>query len=379
MTRSKPAFLLVVALGCGTVAAFAATQIIKDQGGAPPVEMVEILVAAKDIGTNTKVTADRFVQEKWPRDRMPYGAIFDLKKVEGKFTNQRLYQGEPLLERKLNLTGDSISQIIPPGYKVFDLPVDSTNGGVGYIQPGHRVDIHGFFEKGGKLKESRSLLVMENVEVLMVDGIAVRDYEEGYQKRATTIQLLIQASQYEALNTATHLGKLTVSLRPASDRDDEVPLTDNGDEFLGWVKSAVSDDSPAAAYVAPMAAAIDVMQTFVPPTPAPQAKKKMVVIYPSGTETYAWEDEGELPVRENGGLGGTAEESGNSAFSAPAGPQSSASSQSLPGGMVWDGQQWSYRPSGFKPAYPTADDDKTNKPGFSGNANPTAPSGQPAS
>jgi hypothetical protein len=212
----------------------------------------------------------------------------------------------------------------------------------------------------------------------MVDGIAVRDYEEGHQKKATTIQLLIQASQYEALNTATHLGKLTVSLRPASDRDADIPLTDNGDAFLGWVKSAVSEDSPAATYAAPVAAAIDVIQTFVPPTPAPQAKKKMVVISPSGTETYAWEEDGELPVRADGGSGLMAEDSGNAASPAPAGPQSSANGQSLSAGMVWDGQQWSYRPSGFKPAYPTADDDKTNKPGFSGNAGPTAPSDQPA-
>ncbi len=120
--RSKSALLLAVALGCGTVAAFAATQVIKDNGNAPTVEMIDILVASKDVAVNTKISPDRFQLEKWPRDRLPQGAIRDLKQVEGKFTNQRLYQGEPLLERKVNANNESIAQTIPAGFKVFDLP-----------------------------------------------------------------------------------------------------------------------------------------------------------------------------------------------------------------------------------------------------------------
>ena len=185
---------------------FAATQVIKDQGKGPAaVDMIDILVAAKDVAINTKITADRFHLEKWPRDRMPLGAIKDLKAVDGKFTNQRLYQGEPLLERKVNLSSESIAKTIPAGFNVFDLQVDGV--GYSYIQPGHRVDIHGFFDKNGRILESKSILVMENVEVLMVDGVAIREQEEGHSKKAGTIQLLIRSSQYPALNTAKNLGK----------------------------------------------------------------------------------------------------------------------------------------------------------------------------
>jgi pilus assembly protein CpaB len=349
--RAKPVLLLAVALGCGTVAAVAATQVIKDQGnGAPAIQTVEILVAAKDVATNAKITPDRFRLEKWPLDRMPQGSIKDFKAVEGKFTNQRLYQGEPLLERKVNLSNDSVAQTIPPGCKVFDLPVDANNGGVGYIQPGHRVDIHGFFEKSGRILESKSVLVMENVEVLMVDGVAVRDHEDGPSKKAGTIQLLIRSSQYEALNTAKNLGKLTLSLRPSSADDGTDQKTDNGEDFLEWVKSAVRDENAPAPTV--------VEQVVVAAPPRKELpKKRMTIISPNGTETYAWSSDDEVPKKmENEEKSGDADLSGGNSVLGPSEP---SNSQSLTGGMVWDGKQWTYNPSGFKPAYPSADDDKT--------------------
>ncbi len=364
--RSKSALLLAVALGCGTVAAFAATQVIKDQGTAPSVAMVEILVASKDIAGTIKIGPDRFHLEKWPQDRLPQGAIRDMKTVEGKYTNQRLFQGEPLLERKVNLTNESIAQRIPEGFKVFDLPVDSTNGGVGYIQPGHRIDIHGFFEKGGKLRESKSIMVMENVEVLMVDGVAVRDQDEGHNKKAATMQLLIRSSQFEALNTARYLGKLNVSLRPTQEVGDTEVETDNGDAFLDWVRTAVNDEGSAPKPVV-------VAERKTPTRNVP--KNKMLVISPNGTESYVWDKAGEIPRRQE-----TVE--GQNASTAPLiteGSPDPSNSQSLTSGMVWDGKQWTYNPSGFKPVYPTADDDKTKKKGSNGQDDIPAPPDGPAS
>jgi pilus assembly protein CpaB len=364
--RSKPALLLAVALGCGTVAAFAATQVIKDQGPGPSVAMVDILVATKDVAASTKIGTDRFRLEKWPQDRLPQGAIRDIKVVEGKFTNQRLFQGEPLLERKVNLANDSIEKRIPDGFKVFDLPVDSTNGGVGYIQPGHRIDIHGFFEKGGKLRESKSLMVMENLEVLMVDGVATREQDEAHNKRAATIQLLISSSQFEALNTARYLGKLSVSLRPTQEAEGKDFETDNGEDFLAWVRTAVND----AESTNPQPAATE------PAAPARKApKNKMLVISPNGTEAYVWDDEKEIPRKQETVDPSNASTSSSSSVGSP----ESSNSQGLTSGMVWDGKQWTSNPSGFKPVYPTADDDKTKKKGSNGQEEVSSPPGDPAS
>ncbi len=91
---------------------------------------------------------------------------------------------------------------------------------------------------------------MENVEVLMVDGIAVRDQEEGPSKRAATIQLLVRSNQYEALNTAANLGRLRLSLRPPEEMLNDTK-TDTGENFLAWVKSTIGEEKQESAPVAP--------------------------------------------------------------------------------------------------------------------------------
>ncbi len=200
--RAKPVMLLAVALGCGTVAAIAATQVIKDQGkSGPAMQMVDIWLPPRcgrqhqDYKRAIQVgdLAGRpDARRSHPRHKSGRGKVHQPTSLSRRTAPRT--QSQP--------SNESIAQTIPAGCKVFDLPVDANNGGVGYIQPGHRVDIHGFFEKSGRILESKSILVMENVEVLMVDGVAVRDQEEGNSRRAGTIQLLIRASQYEALNTA---------------------------------------------------------------------------------------------------------------------------------------------------------------------------------
>jgi len=350
--RSKPIVLLAVALGCGGVAAYATSQAMQDQPN-QQLQTVDILVAANDIAVNTKISPERFVLEKWPRDRLPVGVIQDPKLVEGKYTNQRLYQGEPLLERKINASRESISQTIPAGYRVFDLAVDKDRGATGYIQPGDKVDIYGYFEKGGRLLESKSIRVMENVEVFMVDGIAVRGEDSEKLKQASVIQLLIQSSQFEALNTAENLGKLKLSLTPPQGEDSDKKGTDNGEQFLEWARKAVVEAVPPTSGISEPVKA----------TPVQLPTKKMVIITPTGTEVYQWQNDGDLPEKatgENASNNVASTGLANTQISGAA-PQGSPNPQSSSSGMIWDGKQWTWGGTGFKPTYPTADDDKEGK------------------
>jgi pilus assembly protein CpaB len=351
--RSKPIVLLAVALGCGGVAAFAASQAIQDQPS-QAVATVDILVAANDIAVNTRISPERFVLEKWPRDRLPVGFVQDPKLVEGKYTNQRLFQGEPLLDRKINTSRESVSQTIPVGYRVFDLAVDKERGATGYIQPGDRVDVHGFFDKGGKLLESKSILVIENVEVFMVDGIAVRGEETEKLKQASVIQLLIRSSQFEALNTAENLGKLKLSLTPPQADEKDKDKTDNGEQFLEWARSAVVEAAPPTTVAVPQYV-MEPVQT--------RAAKKMIIISPAGTETYEWDRDGELPLKVTGESDANAQSfAGTPSARVPGDtPYDSPNPQSSSTGMIWDGMQWTWGGTGFKPTYPIADDDNTGK------------------
>ncbi len=102
------------------------------------------------------------------------------------------------------------------------------NGGVGYVKPGDHVDVFGYFEKGNRIPETKSMVILENVVVKAIDGNAVRDNGEQSTKSAKTIQLLIRESQYESAVTADNLGKLRVALRAPDEDGTEAADLENG-------------------------------------------------------------------------------------------------------------------------------------------------------
>ena len=234
--RAKSALLLVVALGCGVVAAVAVSQVVLAQKSGE-VQTVGILVVAKDLSAASKLSADAFKLEQWPVDRVPVGALSDPKMVENKFTNQRLYVGEPIIDAKLSNKGKEFS--VPAGYRIFDIQVRDDSGGVGYIGPGDHVDVFGYFDKGARANAARSVKVMENLEVVMIDGVAVVDIEATTPKKTNTMQLLVKDTQYVVLDTASNLanGKLRLALRPREQVASENTL-DDGKSFMSWLKES---------------------------------------------------------------------------------------------------------------------------------------------
>ena len=65
--KQKNLILMVVAVGCGLVAAFLTTQI----NAKPKVEKVEVLVAAKDLPVGTMFTKEDFCQTGGQERRCP--------------------------------------------------------------------------------------------------------------------------------------------------------------------------------------------------------------------------------------------------------------------------------------------------------------------
>jgi Flp pilus assembly protein CpaB len=102
--RAKSLLLLIIALGCGTVASVGISQVMMDQKSQTPSEppTVEILVAVKDVDVNQKLTSDLVKLEKWPQNRVPEGAMYKLEEAQDRYVRQRMYPGEPILAGKLN-------------------------------------------------------------------------------------------------------------------------------------------------------------------------------------------------------------------------------------------------------------------------------------
>ncbi|MCU0720290.1 MAG: Flp pilus assembly protein CpaB [Pirellula sp.] len=298
--RAKSLVLLVIAIGCGVVASVAVSQVVLEQKEQPTVQTVGIVLATKNISAASKLTADSLKIEQWPSDRVPPGAIIDLALAEGKFAKQPIYANEPIIEVKLANKGKEV--IIPDGFRVFDIVVRDETGGSGYLAPGDRVDVFGFFEKGQRISASRTIKVLENIEVLMVDGVASVDLEaqDAVKKSVRTIQLLVKDKQYSVLDTASHLGKLRLALRPPEKDEITANNVDDGEEFMSWLNEVEQGDKEPSK-PEPLAAAAKVIAEVVPEKPAqPVDRHVMTILTPESVSKYRWKDGADLPEKMEG-------------------------------------------------------------------------------
>ena len=370
--RAKSVLLLVIAIGCGVVASVAVSQVVLDQKSRV-VQTVPVLVVAKEVSAATKISADSFRLEQWPVDRVPLGAISDPKLIENKFTKQRLYPGEPVIEAKLSGKGRDFT--VPEGYRTFDIGVKDETGGGGYIGPGDHVDVYGYFEKGARVKAAKSVKVMENLEVVMIDGNAIIDPESTKQKKSQTIQLLVKDSQYVVLDTASNLGKLRLALRPPAQVAAKGTQTDDGEKFLAWLKEA--DAVPVEKSIP------ETVVTAPPVQPEKTEKHEMVIVSSTKSILYRWTKDQMMPQKVDMDLPeeSTSNSTGqNQNQSAPVSPprkmipsqsqQSNASSSSVtfqphpsmvanpengsPPVAPWDPSNGNWQSGGFKATYPTS-------------------------
>ncbi len=288
--RAKSLILLVIALGCGMIAAVGVSKAMMDKGPATTEEAtVEIFVAVKDLQHAQKIAADSVKLEKWPTSRLPEGALTKLEELEGKFTNQMIFAGEPILGRKLADSRESFSTAIPPGYRVFDIP-----GSHGYIKPGDHVDILGTFQVGGRHAAAETRTVMRNVQVFGIDGVTTRDSENNNGGKGSVFQLLVKESQLEALTLANSMSELRMNLRPFG--EDSVEEADNGESFLQWIKESEGvKETVKPEQVASIATSVQGLLSGGLEQPSSPPAHEMIIISGSNIKKYEWSAESEMP------------------------------------------------------------------------------------
>lgn len=291
--RAKSLVLLVVALGCGMVAAVAVSKAVMDQGAGQPAEAtVEIFVAKKNLDGGQKLTTDHFTLEPWPQSRLPEGAIVKLEQIDGKYIKQNIFAGEPFIEAKITATRSGLGDELPKGYRVFDIP----SGGITYIKPGDHVDVIGTFKLEGNGNVAESKTVMRNVRVFAINGNPAREADNKQATGTSTLQLQIKESQVEALTLANKLGEMRISLRSSREDGDmeSDSEADNGESFVSWVHQNERDEEPA-----PATAQTPPQNQFAANPPTPKTTKteanEMLIVTPTGITRYQWTNDKELP------------------------------------------------------------------------------------
>ncbi len=308
--RAKSILLIAVALGCGTVASIGISQVINRPKGGQKVETQKIFVAIQDIDIREPLNAQNLQLEEWPKNRIPDGAIVDLEQVEGRFTRQRLYQGEPILEKKLmgKDGAGSPDTLIPDGFRVTSVKVNAASAASGFILPGSRVDVLLFVKKGKEISQTVVKTILRNVRVFGVDQKTERAIDdEGNSIDAKTITLLVSPEQVEKLTLAVAVGSIELSLRPPADESaDQKSSEARGETLADLLQGSAPNADPRKGAKQPPGDFLAFLDKQPEPTqaaPEPQSTlngSRMAIVTPDGVTYYRFDEKSGKPFLVTG-------------------------------------------------------------------------------
>jgi pilus assembly protein CpaB len=152
--------------------------------------------------------------------------------IFGAVLRHELTAGEPIEKAAIAKPGDRdfLQVVLTPGERAIAIPVATGGASTGLLSPGDRVDViltqnfkNDNDAKAPLTRRSVSETVVENLRVLAIDDdksaapgrpMAVNPATGNFGR---TVTLEVTAEQAEQINVATELGKLSLTLRSATD------------------------------------------------------------------------------------------------------------------------------------------------------------------
>ncbi|MBB3952745.1 Flp pilus assembly protein CpaB [Aureimonas jatrophae] len=221
----------VAAVGAGLVALKLSARteepvIINAQPVEPPIKLVDVLVASRDIPMGGRVD-DALDWMKWPedgvsatllrRDRRP-DALAELK---GSIARQSFFSGEPIREAKLIKSDRGfLSAILPEGKRAIAVSISTETAAGGFILPNDHVDVIMTRSREATPSQPAGIdteTVLKNLRVLAIDqNVEEKDGERVVVGSTATLE--VDPKQAEALTAAARMtDRLILSLRSLSD------------------------------------------------------------------------------------------------------------------------------------------------------------------
>lgn len=181
---------------------------------------VSVVVASKQVGKSTVLTADMLTIQKLPAQAVHADAARQISDVTGRITDGSLEKGEQVLVSKLLKSGSTtagFSYQVPSGMRAVTILVDPVTGVGGLLRKSDRVDVLAEFDvqkpQGGD-KIATSYMLLQNIEVLATGTDPSSSSKGGY----TTVTLSVAPDDSVKLNLAATSGKVRLSLRPQTDK-----------------------------------------------------------------------------------------------------------------------------------------------------------------
>lgn len=242
--KQKNVILMVVAVGCGLVAAFLTSQMTaKNQ------EMVDVLVAARDLTVGTPFTKEEISKQvafkKLPKEGLPPVLVSNPDDLIGKKLSRPIHAGETFNPADLSVGG----VVIPEGYDMVSMPVNVGNAVAGFVGPGSRVDVLATVRLTNKL---HAFPLLTNMQVLAVDTVTTYD-KNGVFPQLNSVSFAVKDKQALLIKMAEARGcSLSLKLRHTNKKpetEEEIArLIKEAEDLLrdeqnpGGIKNAGTDE-----------------------------------------------------------------------------------------------------------------------------------------
>lgn len=196
--KQKNIVLMVVAVGCGLVAAFLTAQM-----SAKPIDQVEVVVAAKDLPVGTMLTRDDLKNAvkiaKRPKEGLPPTSVVNPEELVDKRLSRPIRAEEVINSQDLS-KGGVIT--LPEGHDMVSLQLGAGNAAAGFVGPGSRVDVIATLRLGSKI-EAFPLLV--NMLVVAV-GTETAYSKEGTFPNLNMVSFAVKGKEAYLLSLAKTRG-----------------------------------------------------------------------------------------------------------------------------------------------------------------------------
>ena len=214
---------LIVTLGLIVflVGAAATYLIVRDKGDAVAAggNRVSVLYAAKDITAGT--AGDTALSQGAIKTRAvdvsarPANALTDSSQLAGKTALAPIPEGQVLTSEQFTQTQTRIGTVkIPPGKTALAVQLAHVPGVAGFAGAGDKVDIFGVVRQGVPTPGPAAHMIMQNVEVLNVNGTTLATAQGQPGGTGLVFLLSVTPAQAERLVYLTTFEQLYFSLVP---------------------------------------------------------------------------------------------------------------------------------------------------------------------
>lgn len=209
-------------------------------GGAP----VRVLIARQDIakGTSGEVIASKhlFSTTTLRESQLRDGALSDPSSLTGKVTTQEIYKGGQLTAAALAPGGTSLAAALSGKERIVGVPLDSSHGLIGEIEPGSHVDVYAVFEvvpvriDGTPVAGGTSIPVLKRI-ITDAPVVDIRSKTGGGLTSTSTTKVLLKLTDKQVgdLAFSSDEGKVWLSLRPGTGGESTVPKIETVGTVLG--------------------------------------------------------------------------------------------------------------------------------------------------